>query len=52
MIALTGASGHLGRLVLQSLLERVPATSLIAIARRPEALQDFAALGGHLLSPP
>jgi len=45
MIALTGASGHLGRLVLQSLLERVPATSLIAIARRPEALQDFAALG-------
>jgi len=45
MIAITAASGQLGRLVLQSLLERVPAASLVAIARRPEALKDLAALG-------
>ena len=45
MIALTGASGQLGRLVLQALLERVPAASLVAVARRPEVLRDFAALG-------
>ena len=45
MIAITGASGQLGRLVLQSLLERVPAAQLVAVARKPEALQAFAALG-------
>ena len=45
MIAITGASGQLGRLVLQSLLERVPAAQMVAVARKPEALQAFAALG-------
>ena len=45
MIAITGASGQLGRLVLQSLLERVPAAQLVAIARTPASLQSFAALG-------
>lgn len=45
MIAITGASGQLGRLVLQALLTQVPATQLVAVVRRPEALADLAALG-------
>ncbi|MDR3670108.1 MAG: SDR family oxidoreductase [Holophaga sp.] len=45
MIAITGASGQLGRLVIQALLERVPASELIAVARRPEAVSDLKALG-------
>ena len=45
MIAVTGASGQLGRLVLQSLLSQVPATELVAVVRKPEAVAAFAALG-------
>ena len=45
MIAITGASGQLGRLVLQSLLERVPSAQLVAVARKPETLQALAAQG-------
>ena len=45
MIAITGASGQLGRLVLQELLLRVPAAEVVAVVRSPEALQDLAASG-------
>lgn len=45
MYALTGANGHLGRLVLQNLLEKVPASTILATTRDPEKLADFAAKG-------
>ena len=42
----TGASGHLGRLIVESLLERgVAADTIIAAARKPEVLADLAARG-------
>jgi NAD(P)H dehydrogenase (quinone) len=45
-ILVTGASGHLGRLVVDALLERgVPASDLVATARDPQALSDLADLG-------
>lgn len=45
MIAVTGATGQLGRLVLSSLLGRVPAASLVAAVRSPEKAADLAAEG-------
>jgi NAD(P)H dehydrogenase (quinone) len=45
MYALTGASGHLGRLVLKHLLTQVPANQVIATTSRPEKLADIAAQG-------
>lgn len=45
MIAVTGATGHLGRLVIAGLLEVVPAREVVALARRPEKAADLAALG-------
>ena len=45
MYALTGANGQLGRLVLQHLLNKVPANQIIATTRHPEQLADFAAKG-------
>jgi len=45
MIAITGASGQLGRLVIQSLLERVPAGQIVALVRDPGKVQDLAARG-------
>lgn len=46
-ILVTGASGHLGRRVLDHLLEtlKVPAGGIIATTRKPAALADLAALG-------
>jgi NAD(P)H dehydrogenase (quinone) len=45
-ILVTGTSGHLGRLVVESLLERgVPASGIVATARRPEAVADLADRG-------
>jgi NAD(P)H dehydrogenase (quinone) len=44
-IVVTGASGQLGRLVTQDLLERVPPAELVLVTRHPEALEDFAARG-------
>jgi NAD(P)H dehydrogenase (quinone) len=39
--AITGATGHLGRLVVQELLARgVPATDVVALARTPEKATD------------
>jgi NAD(P)H dehydrogenase (quinone) len=45
MIAVTGATGHLGRLVITQLLEKVPAAELVAIARTPDRAKDLAARG-------
>jgi len=45
MIAITGASGQLGRLVIHDLLQKVPAGELVALVRHPERVQDLAALG-------
>ncbi len=45
MILVTGSTGHLGRLVVAELVERVGATSVVAGARRPDALADIAAQG-------
>jgi NAD(P)H dehydrogenase (quinone) len=45
MIAITGATGQLGRLVIQSLLKTVPAAQIVAAVRSPEKAQDLAALG-------
>src|SRR5512142_1774846 len=45
MIVVTGASGHLGRLVVESLLKKVPAREIAAAARDPEKVRDLAARG-------
>jgi NAD(P)H dehydrogenase (quinone) len=45
MIFVTGASGKLGRLVIQELLKRVPPASVVAGARDPEKVKDLKALG-------
>lgn len=45
LIMVTGASGELGRRVVEFLLERVPASRVAALARRPEALVDLADRG-------
>ncbi len=45
MYALTGASGHLGRLVLKHLLTQVSANQIIATTRDPQKLADIASLG-------
>ena len=45
-IVVTGATGHLGRLVVESLLNRgVPADQIIATGRRTEALAELAQRG-------
>lgn len=41
MIAVTGVSGKLGRVVLEELLTRVTGDSLIAVARRPETISAY-----------
>lgn len=45
MIVVTGASGQLGRLVIQSLLKEVPAASIVAAVRKPASVADLAAQG-------
>lgn len=48
-IVITGASGHLGRRVVEELLERgVDASDLILVTRRPEGLSDYAARGADV----
>lgn len=48
MIAITGANGQLGRLVIQQLLNTVPASQIIAAVRNLENAQDLATLGVQL----
>lgn len=46
MIVVTGATGQLGRLVIEQLLERgVPAAGIVAAVRTPARAADLAALG-------
>ncbi|MFE4174074.1 SDR family oxidoreductase [Streptomyces sp. NPDC056909] len=45
LIMVTGASGALGRQVVEFLLTRVPAARVAALARRPEELTDFTERG-------
>ncbi|WEK07610.1 MAG: SDR family oxidoreductase [Candidatus Pseudomonas colombiensis] len=45
MIAITGATGQLGRLVVEALLQRVPASELLALVRDPLKAQDLQAKG-------
>ncbi|MGW4319414.1 SDR family oxidoreductase [Streptomyces sp. BBFR109] len=44
-IVVTGATGHLGRLVVEQLLEKVPADQVTAVARTPEKAADLAERG-------
>ena len=45
-LLVTGASGHLGRLVVEALLERgTPAADVVATARTPESIADLADRG-------
>jgi NAD(P)H dehydrogenase (quinone) len=45
MIAITGATGQLGHLVIQNLLKTVPASQIVAAVRSTEKAADHAALG-------
>ncbi|MBB1487127.1 SDR family oxidoreductase [Oceanospirillum sediminis] len=48
MIAITGANGQLGRLVIAALLEKVSADQIIALVRNPDNAADFKAQGIHV----
>lgn len=48
MIVITGASGQLGHLVIQSLLKSIPASQIVAAVRTPSRASDLAALGVQL----
>ena len=45
MIIVTGASGQLGRLVINALLEQLPASQIAAAVRHPDKVADLAARG-------
>ena len=45
MIVVTGATGHLGRLVIAALLKKVPPPSIVAAVRNVEKARDIAGLG-------
>ena len=45
MIVVTGATGHLGRLVIAALLKKVPASGIVAAVRNRDKARDLAALG-------
>jgi NAD(P)H dehydrogenase (quinone) len=45
MYAVTGASGQLGRLVVEGLLKTVPPSSIVAFVRNPHKVQDLAEKG-------
>lgn len=45
MIAITGATGQLGRLVIESLLRKMSASNIIAAVRNAEKARDLAAKG-------
>ncbi|MFG2475447.1 SDR family oxidoreductase [Streptomyces fagopyri] len=44
-IVVTGATGHLGRHVVEGLLEKIPADQITAVVRDPEKAAGFAARG-------
>jgi len=48
MIAVTGASGRLGRLVVEGLLKQRPAEEVVALVRNPYRVRDLTARGVHV----
>ncbi|MFF7900337.1 SDR family oxidoreductase [Streptomyces sp. NPDC088817] len=47
-IVVTGATGHLGRHVVEQLLEKVPADQVVAVVRSPEKAADLAERGARI----
>jgi NAD(P)H dehydrogenase (quinone) len=47
-VIVTGAAGHLGRLVAEQLLERLAPEELVLVTRRPEALRESRARGADV----
>jgi NAD(P)H dehydrogenase (quinone) len=47
-VIVTGAAGHLGRLVAEQLLERLAPEDIVLVTRRPEALRELAARGADV----
>ena len=47
-VIVSGAAGHLGRLVAQHLLERLAPEDLVLVTRRPEALRELTACGADV----
>jgi NAD(P)H dehydrogenase (quinone) len=47
-LVVTGAAGHLGRLVTEQLLERVAPEQLVLVTRTPEALREARARGAEV----
>ncbi|MBR7793449.1 SDR family oxidoreductase [Undibacterium sp. FT147W] len=45
MIVVTGASGQLGRLVIEALLKKIPASEIVAAVRKPDSVNDLAERG-------
>ncbi len=45
MIVVTGATGHLGRLVIAALLKTIPASNIVAAVRNGEKARDLATAG-------
>lgn len=48
MIAITGASGKLGRLVIESLLTKTDGENIVALVRDPSKVEDLKAKGIHI----
>jgi NAD(P)H dehydrogenase (quinone) len=48
MIVVTGATGHLGHLIIAALLKKVPSSGIVAAVRNVEKAKDLAALGVHV----
>jgi NAD(P)H dehydrogenase (quinone) len=47
-VIVTGAAGHLGRLVSEQLLDRVAPEHLVLVTRTPDALREFRARGAEV----
>ena len=47
-VIVTGAGGHLGRLVAEQLLERLAPEELVLVTRRPDALRELRARGAEV----
>jgi NAD(P)H dehydrogenase (quinone) len=47
-VVVTGASGHLGRLVAEELLERTSPSEVVLVTRHPEAIADLASRGADV----
>lgn len=45
MIVVTGASGQLGRLVIEALLKKLPPSEIVAAVRNPDKIKDLGARG-------